>query len=74
MADFINALSIGEDVNLVRVLSSAVTGEGGVIDTTFKVTAITIGVVGETQAQQPVVIAWNEAAACDVDDITILGV
>jgi uncharacterized phage protein gp47/JayE len=74
MADFINALPIGEDVNLIRVLSSAVTGENGVIDTTFKVSAITIGVVGETQAQQPVVIAWNEAAACDVDDITILGV
>jgi hypothetical protein len=67
-------LSIGEDVNLVRVLSSAVTGENGVIDTTFKVTDITIGEVGETQAQLPVVIDWNEAAACDVDDITILGV
>jgi uncharacterized phage protein gp47/JayE len=74
MADFINALSIGEDVNFVRVLSSAVTGENGVIDTTFKVTDITIGEVGETQAQLPVVIDWNEAAACDVDDITILGV
>ncbi len=74
MADFINALPIGEDVNLVRVLSAAVTGENGVPDTTFKVTAITIGEVGETQAQQPVVIDWDEAAACDVDDITILGV
>jgi hypothetical protein len=73
IADFINALPIGEDVNLVRVLTSAVTANG-VIDTTFKVTAITIGVVGETQAQQPVVIAWDEAAACDTDDITILGV
>jgi hypothetical protein len=31
-------------------------------------------VVGGSQAQQPVVIAWNEAAACDTDDITILGV
>ena len=72
IADFINALPIGEDVNLVRVLTSAVTANG-VIDTTFKVTAITIGVVGETQAQQPVVIAWAEAAACDVDDIEILG-
>jgi hypothetical protein len=60
-------------VNLVRVLTSATTANGS-IDTTFKVSAITIGVVGETQAQQPVVIAWDEAAACDVDDITILGV
>lgn len=73
IADFINALPIGEDVNLVRVLTSAVTANG-VIDTTFKVTAITIGEVGETQAQLPVVIAWDEAAACDTDDITILGV
>lgn len=73
MADFINALPIGEDVNLVRVLSSAITGANGVIDTTFKVTAITIGVVGDPQAQQPVVIAWDEAAACDVDDIVING-
>ena len=73
IADFINALPIGEDVNLVRVLTSAVT-QNGAIDTTFKVSAITIGVVGETQAQQPVVIAWDEAAACDTDDVTILGV
>ena len=73
IADYINALPIGEDVNLVRVLSSAVTGSNGAIDTTFKVTSITIGVVGDPQAQQPVVIAWNEAAACDVDDIVING-
>jgi hypothetical protein len=44
---------------------------GGIPETRFHVTGLTIARAGEQQASLPIAIEWNEAAACSPDDITI---
>lgn len=71
IADYINGLSIGESVNIARVLSSAVKDCTTGVDDRFDVTAITMGEASGSQSAASISIEWNEAASCDVDNITV---
>lgn len=71
IADYINGLSIGESVNIARVLSSAVKDCTTGVDDRFDVTAITMGEASGSQTAASIPIEWNEAASCDVDNITV---
>ena len=71
IADYINGLSIGESVNIARVLSSAVKDCTTGVDDRFDVTAITMGEASGSQTDASIPIEWNEAAYCDVDNITV---
>ena len=71
IADYINGLSIGESVNIARVLSSAVKDCTTGVDDRFDVTAITMGETSGSQTAASIPIEWNEAANCDVDNITV---
>lgn len=70
VAAFLNGLDIGEESYLARLYSPA--NLGGVGDgAKFVVTAITQARDGAGQAAADVPIAYNEAANCTADDITI---
>lgn len=71
VADYINGLSIGESVNIARVLSSAVKDCTTGVDDRFDVTAITMGEASSSQTAASIPIEWNEAAYCDVGNITV---
>lgn len=71
IADYINGLSIGESVNIARVLSSAVKDCTTGVDDRFDVTAIVMGEASGSQTAASISIEWNEAAYCDVDNITV---
>lgn len=71
IADYINGLSIGESVNIARVLSSAVKDCTTGVDDRFDVTAITMGEASGSQTAASIPIEWNEAAMCDVENITV---
>lgn len=70
IADYINGLQIGESVNAARVLTAAIMQCPG-IDDRFSVTALTLGKNSGPQTAASIPIQWNEAAACDLADITI---
>lgn len=70
VAAFINSLDIGEDVYLTRNFSPA--NLGGVGEgATFVVTQILQARDAGVQAAADIVIAFNEAAICRVDDIVL---
>ena len=70
IAEYINGLAIGESVNAARVLTAAIMQCPG-IDDRFSVTALTLGKNNSPQTAASIPIQWNEAAACDLVDITI---
>lgn len=71
IADYINSLAIGESVNIARVLSSAVKDCTTGVDDRFDVTAIVMGEASGSQTTASIPIEWNEAATCDVENITV---
>lgn len=71
IADYINGLDIGEDVNIARVLASAVKDCDTGMDNRFEVSAIVMGESSGSQTAASIPIEWNEAASCDVDNITV---
>ena len=71
IADYINSLAIGEDVNIARVLASAVKDCDTGMDDRFEVSSITMGESSGSQSAASIPIEWNEAAACDVSNITV---
>ena len=71
IADYINSLAIGESVNIARVLSSAVKDCTTGVDDRFDVTAIVMGEASGSQTASSIPIEWNEAATCDVENITV---
>lgn len=71
IADYINSLAIGENVNIARVLSSAVKDCTTGVDDRFDVTAIVMGEASGSQTAASIPIEWNEAATCDVENITV---
>ena len=71
IADYVNGLDIGVSVNLPRVLSSAVKDCETGVDTRFDVMAIELARGDGALSAKSVTIAWNEAATCSVDDVTI---
>lgn len=71
IADYINGLAIGESVNIARVLSNAVKDCTTGVDDRFDVTAIVMGEASGSQTAASIPIEWNEAASCDVDQITV---
>lgn len=70
IAEYINGLAIGESVNAARVLTAAIMQCPG-IDDRFSVTALTLGKNSGPQTAASIPIQWNEAASCDLADITI---
>ncbi|WP_328586124.1 baseplate J/gp47 family protein [Chitinasiproducens palmae] len=71
IAQHINALGIGQKVMQTRLfvpanLSGAADGQ------TYEVTGLTLGRTVSTQSGSDVAIAFNEAAACGADDVTLL--
>ena len=70
IAEYINGLEIGESVNAARVLTAAIMQCPG-IDDRFSVSALTLGKNSSPQTTASIPIQWNEAAACDLADITI---
>lgn len=70
IAEYINGLAIGESVNAARVLTAAIMHCPG-IDDRFSVTALTLGKNSGPQTAASIPIRWNQAASCDIADITI---
>lgn len=71
IADYINSLAIGEDVNIARVLASAVKDCETGMDDRFEVSAIVMGESSGGQTVASVPIEWNEAASCDLENVTV---
>lgn len=71
IADYINGLAIGTSVNLPRVLSSAVKDCDTGVDTRFDVQSIELARSDGALEAKSITIAWNEAAMCSVEDVTI---
>ena len=71
IAEYVNSLGIGEDVNIARVLSSAVKDCDTGVDDRFDVSSIVMGEASGSQTAASIPIEWNEAAFCDVSNITV---
>lgn len=70
IADYINGLAIGESVNIARVLTAAIMECPG-IDDRFSVSAIQLGKNSGKLSSASISIGWNEAASCDLADLTV---
>jgi uncharacterized phage protein gp47/JayE len=70
IADAINALEIGQNVLITKLYVPA-NLPGTVAGSTFDIITITIAKLADSLAASNIVIAFNEAAQCDVDDITV---
>lgn len=70
VVDYINSLEIGSDVDIARVLVSAIMCCPG-IDSRFSATAITIGKSAGSQGSASIEINWNEAASSALENITV---
>ena len=68
---YVNSLKIGDDVGIARVLSSAVKDSASGIDTRFTVESIELGRDNGATSSALIAIAWNEAALCSVEEVTI---
>lgn len=68
---YINSLEIGESVNISRVLANAVKTDGGVVDTRFVVNDISLGESSTQLTTASVDIEWNEAAICELQNVTV---
>lgn len=71
IADYINALAIGKDVVITRVLAEAIMGEGGVVDTSYQLESIKLGTSASNQAIATIPIAWNDDAVCSLENVSI---
>lgn len=71
VADLINSLKIGEDVYLSKLYVPA-NLPGTVQGTTFNIVTLKIKFTGGVFGTSNLVIAFNEAAACNVSDISVV--
>ena len=71
IADYINGLAIGVSVNLPRVISSAVKDCDTGVDTRFDLQSLELARGDGALEAKSITIAWNEAAMCSVEDVTI---
>lgn len=68
VADYINALAIGDDVSIARTTVAAVS-----VGNTFDISSVKIGdKAAGTEASENLVIPFNGLAVCDVDDIEVI--
>lgn len=70
VAAYINALVIGEDVYYTRLFAPA-TFDGAGLGLTYDISALTICISGGSPAAANVDIDFDEAATCDVVNITV---
>lgn len=70
IVDYINSLAIGTSVNISRVLASAISSCPGV-DTRFDVESIVMGTSAGSQTAASIPIKWNEAAMCELENVTV---
>lgn len=70
VVDYLNSLTIGEDSYLARLYTPANLGGTGV-GATFVVTTLEQGRDGDPPAAADVVIAFNEAVTCVIDDVDL---
>lgn len=71
IVDYINALSIGDDVLLTKLYTPA--NLSGAVNTTFNIVGLAIARSG-SPAPQDITIAFNEAAACSVDNVQLTAI
>lgn len=71
IAEYVNSLDIGESVDIMRVLASAIKDTDTGIDTRFDVDSLLLSKNGATPAATSVALTWSEVATCDVSDITV---
>ncbi|HIU85210.1 MAG TPA: baseplate J/gp47 family protein [Candidatus Aphodousia gallistercoris] len=71
ISNYINSLAIGEDVNIARVLASAVKDCDTGVDNRFEVQEIKMGESSGSQTVASIPIEWNEAASCNVANVTV---
>lgn len=67
VADYINALAIGDDVSIARTTAAAITAGPA-----YDVSSVTIGKAGQPQSASNYVIPFNGLAQCDVSDVSIV--
>ncbi|MFA9439389.1 baseplate J/gp47 family protein [Uliginosibacterium sp. sgz301328] len=70
VADYINALGIGDSVIYSRLYVPANLG-GSADGMTYEITALTVGLVSGSLGTSDVVIDFNHAATCDVANIAL---
>ncbi|EGB7356669.1 hypothetical protein IZE99_000697 [Escherichia coli] len=72
IADYINALDIGDDVLLSRMYSPANIGVvSGGASRYYDIRTLLIGKTAESVSASNIDIAWNESATCDPENIVI---
>ena len=71
IAEYINGLTIGDSVDIMRVMASAIKDSVSGIDTRFDVDSLELSKNGATPAPSSVTLTWSEVATCDVSDITV---
>jgi uncharacterized phage protein gp47/JayE len=70
--EYIDSLSIGESVNLIRVISAAVAMGANNMNEKFDVQSLVMGEVGETLTASDIPVAWDEVANCDPENLTVV--
>lgn len=70
VAEYLSALAIGEDVNLFR-MGVPINLNGDPLSDTYAVTGVRIARDGGMPTAANIVIAFNEAASCAINNITI---
>lgn len=71
VAEYVNSLTIGDDVGIARVLAAAIKDTQTGIDTRFTVDEIQLGRDDGGLSVASLAIAWNEAAACSTSDVEV---
>ena len=71
IAEYVNGLTIGDSVDIMRVMASIIKDTDTGIDTRFDVDSLLLSKNGATPAATSVALTWSEVATCDVSDITV---
>ena len=71
IAEYVESLKIGDSVDIMRVMASAIKDTETGIDTRFDVDSLLLSKNGGASAASSVTLTWREVATCDVADITV---
>lgn len=70
IVSYISKLRIGEGVNLMRVMATAIK-EDNIIDDRFEVEELKLGRSSSSLSPSSVAVAWNEAAFCELKNVRV---
>lgn len=71
IAEYVESLGIGDSVDIMRVMASAIKDSTTGIDTRFDVDSLLLSKNGGAAAASSVSLTWREVATCDVSNITV---